>query len=122
MATQFNRPQNGISGTIDGNSYGAMNGVAPVATYDEHALPVAVGHKKVIIVGAGICGITQAGVLMRDKTLTLKDMMIFDVQKDFGGVWEKNRYPGCACDIPALAYTTSFYIYRGRQYGVIPMN
>lgn len=25
-----------------------------------------------------------------------------------GGTWFENRYPGCACDVPAHAYTYSF--------------
>ena len=56
-------------------------------------------RKKVIIVGAGVCGIQQASVLLNDGYVKLDEMAIFDALEDFGGVWMKNTYPGCACDM-----------------------
>jgi cation diffusion facilitator CzcD-associated flavoprotein CzcO len=54
-------------------------------------------QKKIIIVGAGICGIQQGILLLKDEH-KLKDMIIFDALDEFGGVWRKNTYPACACD------------------------
>ncbi|OAL45651.1 FAD/NAD(P)-binding domain-containing protein [Pyrenochaeta sp. DS3sAY3a] len=69
-------------------------------------------RKKVIIVGAGINGIQQATLLLKDGYVGLKDMHIFDALEGYGGVWQKNKYPGCACDVPSMIYTTSYHINR----------
>jgi hypothetical protein len=104
------------AGIVDGTGYGAFTGfVAPseASSDDWHEKVPLQQRKKVIIVGAGISGIQQATVLLRDKDIRLEDMVIFDALGDFGGVWEKNRYPGCACDVPAMVYTTSYHINTG---------
>lgn len=33
---------------------------------------------------------------------------VFEASGEVGGVWSSNRYPGCACDVPAQLYTFSF--------------
>jgi cation diffusion facilitator CzcD-associated flavoprotein CzcO len=70
-------------------------------------------RKKIIIVGAGICGIQQAILLLKDGN-KLRDMMVFDALDGFGGVWRKNTYPGCACDVPSMMYSTSWWLNKGR--------
>ena len=101
-----------IAGTVDADSYAAINGVAKGEVETERRV-VFKGHKKVVQVGTGASGIAQAVILLRDKVVNHDDLVIFDVQNGFGGVWEKNRYPGCACDVPALLYTNSLMINTG---------
>jgi len=104
----------GDRGDVDGNLYATMNGVNSLSIEKVHHT-VSRGHKRVIIVGAGVAGITQSATLIKDKTVTARDMIIFDVLGGFGGVWEKNRYPGCACDVPALMYTSRMMINTGKS-------
>ncbi|KAF7555500.1 hypothetical protein G7Z17_g2138 [Cylindrodendrum hubeiense] len=56
------------------------------------------------IVGAGMCGISLGDRFLATGTLKRDEFVIFDKNNDFGGVWETNRYPGAACDIPSHAY------------------
>lgn len=103
------------SGILGENEYGALNGFeksrikdfGPVSTVPQER------RKKVIIVGGGINGIQQASTLLKDGCVGLQDIRIFDVLDDYGGVWQKNKYPGCACDVPAMIYTTSYNINKG---------
>jgi len=56
-------------------------------------------HLRVICVGAGASGIYMAYKLkskFTDFTLNL-----YEKNADIGGTWYENRYPGCACDVPA---------------------
>jgi len=100
------------AGTVDADAYARLNHVdKAIIEKDRHV--VARGHRKVIMVGAGVSGITQAAMLLREKAIKHEDMVILDVQDNFGGVWDKNRYPGCACDVPALLYTNNMMINTG---------
>ncbi|KAH0847494.1 flavin-binding monooxygenase [Fonsecaea pedrosoi] len=99
----------GSRGIVDGNLYATMNGVNSLSI-EKTNHSISRGHIKVIVVGAGVAGITQAATLLDDKTITTKEMVVFDVLDGFGGVWEKNRYPGCACDVPALMYSSRMMI------------
>jgi cation diffusion facilitator CzcD-associated flavoprotein CzcO len=38
----------------------------------------------------------------------MKDFLIIEKNDDLGGTWYENRYPGCACDVPAHLYSFSF--------------
>lgn len=104
------------AGTVDGAGYGAFTGFVrrevSACTDPQEKVP-SQRRKRVIIVGAGICGIQQASILLGDGDIKAEDMVIFDALSDFGGVWEKNKYPGCACDVPAMVYTTSYHINTG---------
>ncbi|KAK6853422.1 FAD/NAD(P)-binding domain-containing protein [Apiospora arundinis] len=60
----------------------------------------------VVIVGAGISGIAMACQLK--QKLGLSDFIIFDRHGGIGGTWHINKYPGVACDVPALLYSFSF--------------
>lgn len=51
-----------------------------------------------------MCGISLGDRLLATGTLKQDEFVIFDKNNDFGGVWETNRYPGAACDIPSHAY------------------
>ncbi len=59
---------------------------------------------SVLIVGAGIGGITLA--LDLDEA-GLTNWIMVDRENDVGGTWYVNRYPGCRCDVAAVAYSHS---------------
>jgi heterodisulfide reductase subunit A-like polyferredoxin len=67
-------------------------------------------HKKrlrrVICIGAGIAGIAAA--YKYQQRLSNVSFSIYEKNHDVGGTWLENRYPGCACDIPAHGYTYSW--------------
>ncbi|KAJ9633606.1 hypothetical protein H2204_006812 [Knufia peltigerae] len=104
------------SGTVDGDEYGAFTGFSQDGQKEAQFAPAASvpleRRKKVVIVGAGINGIQQASILIQDGYVGHQDIQIFDALGGYGGVWQKNKYPGCACDVPAMIYTTSYYINR----------
>ena len=61
---------------------------------------------RVVIIGAGPCGIISAIRLrQRIKNVTIQ---IYEKNSDFGGTWYQHRYPGVACDIPTLSYQLTF--------------
>ncbi|KAK4946331.1 hypothetical protein LTR10_014529 [Elasticomyces elasticus] len=102
------------AGILDGDEYGAISGFAQNGQEDPELGPASAvplqRRRKVIIVGAGINGIQQATLLLKDGYVKHQDIQIFDALEGYGGVWQKNRYPGCACDVPAMIYTTSYHI------------
>ncbi|KIX97341.1 uncharacterized protein Z520_06793 [Fonsecaea multimorphosa CBS 102226] len=57
---------------------------------------------RVIHIGAGASGITFSKFL-EDRCPGV-ELQIYEKNKDIGGTWLENRYPGCACDIPSAAY------------------
>jgi cation diffusion facilitator CzcD-associated flavoprotein CzcO len=52
--------------------------------------------------------------LLRKGVATHKDIVIFDALDGYGGVWNKNKYPGCACNVPAMIYTTSYHVNKSQ--------
>ncbi|MDQ2626552.1 MAG: NAD(P)/FAD-dependent oxidoreductase [Actinomycetota bacterium] len=60
---------------------------------------------RVIVIGAGIAGITTAYVL-RERGFT--DITVLEKGSDVGGVWHWNRYPGLRCDVPSQIYQFGF--------------
>ncbi|KAH7160401.1 hypothetical protein B0J13DRAFT_644019 [Dactylonectria estremocensis] len=60
----------------------------------------------VVIIGAGCGGIGMACELK--NKLGFEDVHIFERRSGVGGTWWSNRYPGVACDIPAVFYSFSF--------------
>jgi cation diffusion facilitator CzcD-associated flavoprotein CzcO len=62
------------------------------------------GEVDAVIVGAGFGGMYAIHKL-RELGLTVQG---FDKASDVGGTWYWNRYPGCRCDIPSLAYSYSW--------------
>jgi cation diffusion facilitator CzcD-associated flavoprotein CzcO len=60
---------------------------------------------KVAIVGAGPGGLCMAIQL---KKAGFENFVILEKSAGVGGTWRHNRYPGCACDIPAPLYCFSF--------------
>ena len=59
----------------------------------------------VLIVGAGFSGICMGIKLLEAG---MKDFLTIEKSDDLGGTWYENRYPGCACDVPAHLYSFSF--------------
>jgi NAD(P)-binding Rossmann-like domain len=104
------------AGTVGVDEYGEFSGFARDNASSTPPCPATAvplqRRKRVIIVGAGITAIQQATVLLRDGYVQHKDIQMFDVLGGYGGVWQKNKYPGCACDVPAMIYTTSYHICR----------
>ncbi|KAF2661436.1 FAD/NAD(P)-binding domain-containing protein [Lophiostoma macrostomum CBS 122681] len=70
--------------------------------YDQNAYT----YYPVIIVGAGASGIAMACQLK--EQLGFDQFRIFERQAGIGGTWWINRYPGVACDVPAVFYSFSF--------------
>lgn len=60
---------------------------------------------RVVIIGAGIAGLTTAHVL-REHGFT--DVTVLEKGSDVGGVWYWNRYPGLRCDVPSQIYQFGF--------------
>ncbi|KAF3047859.1 hypothetical protein E8E11_006020 [Didymella keratinophila] len=63
-------------------------------------------YYPVVIVGAGASGIAMACQLKQQ--LGFDQFRIFERQAGIGGTWWINRYPGVACDVPAVFYSFSF--------------
>ncbi|PSN60387.1 cyclohexanone monooxygenase [Corynespora cassiicola Philippines] len=89
--------QNFESNTLNGNH-------APYRILDQyHSKP---SHVKVICAGAGMTGLYLA--YRMQKTMKNYSLTIYEKNKELGGTWFENRYPGCACDVPSHIYTYSF--------------
>ncbi|KAK5051557.1 hypothetical protein LTR84_003209 [Exophiala bonariae] len=63
-------------------------------------------HASIVCIGAGVSGIALAIELQ--QKLEDFELCIYEKNSDIGGTWLENRYPGCACDVPAHAYTYTF--------------
>ncbi|GCB21620.1 putative sterigmatocystin biosynthesis monooxygenase stcW [Aspergillus awamori] len=61
---------------------------------------------RVVVIGSGISGIV-ASIRFRQRIPNL-DLCVYEKNADVGGTWLENRYPGCACDIPAHTYQATF--------------
>ena len=44
------------------------------------------------------------------------EMVCYEKNRDVGGTWLENRYPGCACDIPSVNYQFSWKIKLWSHY------
>ncbi|TFK71445.1 FAD/NAD(P)-binding domain-containing protein [Pluteus cervinus] len=61
---------------------------------------------RIICLGAGASGLLFAYKLQR--SFSNFDLTLFEKNPDIAGTWYENKYPGCACDVPAHTYTWSF--------------
>ena len=59
----------------------------------------------VLVLGAGFGGLCM-GIRLRQSGVT--SFTILERASAVGGTWRDNRYPGCACDVPATLYSYSF--------------
>lgn len=60
--------------------------------------------KRIAVVGAGMGGLCAA-ILARQAG---HEVTIYEHADSVGGTWRANRYPGVACDVPAILYQFSF--------------
>ncbi|EXJ67884.1 uncharacterized protein A1O5_09231 [Cladophialophora psammophila CBS 110553] len=61
---------------------------------------------RVVVIGAGYSGIYMG--IRIPEWLRNVDLTIYEKNPAVGGTWYENRYPGCACDIPAHSYVYTF--------------
>ncbi|GAA4587579.1 cation diffusion facilitator CzcD-associated flavoprotein CzcO [Actinoplanes octamycinicus] len=60
---------------------------------------------RILIIGAGFGGVAVANELLKAG---FTEITMVEKADRIGGVWRDNRYPGCACDIPAPLYSYSY--------------
>lgn len=60
--------------------------------------------KRIAVIGAGMGGLAAA-IKAREAG---HDVLIYEQADSVGGTWRANRYPGVACDVPAILYQFSF--------------
>ncbi|KAK5192439.1 hypothetical protein LTR99_010433 [Exophiala xenobiotica] len=61
---------------------------------------------RIICIGAGASGLCFAYKLQR--SFQKFRLVMYEKNPDISGTWWENRYPGCACDVPAHNYTFSW--------------
>lgn len=69
---------------------------------------------KVIMMGAGAS--TLNFLKKAEDDLENVDITVYEQNKDIGGTWLENRYPGCACDVPAVNYQFTWNIKTWSHY------
>jgi cation diffusion facilitator CzcD-associated flavoprotein CzcO len=74
---------------------------------------------RIAIIGAGPGGLCT-GKRLLDEGFT--DFVILERATDVGGTWNRNRYPGCECDVPSALYSFSFEfkVDWSKPYGTQP--
>lgn len=68
---------------------------------------------RIVTIGAAVAGMGFAYKLQHEHKLTtecLVDHTIYEANKDIGGTWLVNTYPGVACDVPAHVYAFPFEV------------
>ncbi len=91
----FSVTNGGANSFAEHSSYGVLE--------QWHSQP---GHLRAICVGAGAAGLLVAYKMKKD--FTNYDLVCYEKNPSVAGTWYENRYPGCACDVPAHAYTYAF--------------
>ncbi len=61
---------------------------------------------RVVIIGTGFAGL---GMAARLRGAGYSEITILEKQRDLGGAWRDNTYPGAACDVPSHLYSFSFF-------------
>lgn len=102
----------GGHGTPPGDSHlrpsGAMSGshIMNGHTNEDVSIhPEPFGTKKkmrIAMLGAGISGLNF--FKFAEQKLENVEIVCYEKNRDVGGTWLENRYPGCACDIPSVVY------------------
>ena len=62
-------------------------------------------RRRIVVIGAGPGGISS-GYYLREAGYT--DFTIFERAGEVGGTWQRNRYPGLACDVWSHIYSFTF--------------
>jgi hypothetical protein len=76
---------------------------------------------RVVCIGAGLTGIAAVHKLQSKHVDLDIDFQIYEKNHEVGGTWLENKYPGCACDVPAhsvcfcMTLLTVVYIFMGRK-------
>lgn len=60
--------------------------------------------KRIAVIGAGMGGLCAA-IKAREAG---HEVVLYEHADSVGGTWRANRYPGVACDVPAILYQFSF--------------
>jgi hydroxyversicolorone monooxygenase len=86
----------------------AMNGVPRNPGYTIPDIGPHSAHRRlrIISIGAGISGIMSTYYIQ--TSVQNVEHVVYEKNKDIGGTWLENKYPGCACDVPSHAYTLPF--------------
>ncbi|KAE8383907.1 hypothetical protein BDV26DRAFT_299342 [Aspergillus bertholletiae] len=63
---------------------------------------------RVVCIGTGYSGMMMSIIAKEKMEAHEVDFHVYEKNKDLGGTWLVNRYPGCQCDIPAHNYAYSF--------------
>jgi cation diffusion facilitator CzcD-associated flavoprotein CzcO len=63
------------------------------------------GGRRIAVIGAGPGGISSGHYL---REAGYHDVTIFERGDDVGGTWQRNRYPGLACDVWSHVYCFTF--------------
>lgn len=74
---------------------------------------------RVCIVGSGFAGL---GLAIRLRKAGIEDFVVLERDRDLGGTWYQNTYPGCQCDVPSHLYSFSFALnpHWSRTYPLQP--
>jgi cyclohexanone monooxygenase len=78
-----------------------------------------VRDRRIAVIGAGPAGISS-GYYLRQAGYT--NFTIFERDGEVGGTWQRNRYPGLACDVWSHVYSFTFSLNPGwtRSYAAQP--
>jgi cyclohexanone monooxygenase len=60
---------------------------------------------RIAIIGAGPGGLCTGKRLLDEG---YDNFVLLERAHDVGGTWNRNRYPGCECDVPSALYSFSF--------------
>ena len=66
--------------------------------------------RKVRVVLMGAAASTVNFLKKAEEQMENLDICVYEKNRDVGGTWLENRYPGCACDIPSVNYQFSWKI------------
>ncbi|RYN27305.1 putative sterigmatocystin biosynthesis monooxygenase [Alternaria arborescens] len=69
---------------------------------------------KVILMGAGASSLNF--FKKAEEEMESLEIVCYEKNRDVGGTWLENRYPGCACDIPSVNYQFSWKIKLWSHY------
>jgi cation diffusion facilitator CzcD-associated flavoprotein CzcO len=74
---------------------------------------------RLAIIGAGPGGLCMGKRLLDEG---YGDFVLLERADDVGGTWNRNRYPGCECDVPSALYSFSFEFKTdwSKPYGTQP--
>jgi len=63
---------------------------------------------RIITLGAGASGLNMIRTLRNTLPPGSFEHVVYEKNRDIGGTWQENRYPGCRCDVPSHNYQFSW--------------